>query len=87
MNWPDWLIKLFGKNISNKLGLQEGVMDGTKPWYQSKTIWANVVTGLIGVYLSLITSGVHLPAIPSWVITLLSSIGIYSRVTATDKIS
>jgi len=61
-------------------------MDGTKPWWASKTILASVVTGVIGIYLSLKTGGVHLPDIPGWVVTLLSAMGVYGRVTATDKI-
>lgn len=62
-------------------------MDGTKPWYMSKNIWANVVTGLIGIYMSLIANGVHLPGIPAWLLTILGAIGIYTRVVATDKIA
>ena len=88
MNWiPDWLIKIFGKKIADKLNLEVGPMDGTKPWYQSKTLYAVTITGLIGIYMSLIQAGVHLPAIPAWLITILSAMGFYSRVTATDKIS
>lgn len=62
-------------------------MDGEKKWYLSKNIWASVVSGLIAIYLSLIAGGVHLPAIPAWVITILSAVGVYTRVTATDKIT
>lgn len=88
MNWiPDWILKIFGHKIADKLGLQEGKMDGQKKWYLSKTIWSSVVSGLIAIYLSLIASGVHLPGIPAWVITILSAVGVYTRVTATDKLT
>jgi len=62
-------------------------MDGTKKWYQSTIIWNCVVIGVIGIYESLIASGVHLPAIPPWIITILGALGIYRRVTTTDKIA
>lgn len=87
MGIPDWLLKILGKKIAKKLNLQEGKMDGTKKWYLSKTLYAVVVSGLIGVYLQLIQNGVHLPQIPAWIITLLSAAGFYSRATATDKLT
>lgn len=63
-------------------------MTGTKPWYTSKTIWANVASGAIGIYLSLQAGGVpHLPPVPPWLITILSGIGIYGRKVATARIS
>lgn len=87
MNWmPDWILKLFGKKIADKLDLQEGAMDGTKPWYQSKTILAAVVVGLIGIYNSVATAK-KLPPIPDWAFTILGAIGVYTRSTATDKIT
>lgn len=86
MKWvPDWLIKLFGKNIAGKLDLQEGTMDGTKPWYQSKNIWAAVTVGLLGIY-NAIALAKNLPPVPEWAYTLLGAIGIYTRVTADTKI-
>lgn len=60
-------------------------MDGTKPWYQSKNIWAAVVTAVVGLYMSLAPQ-FHFPAIPEWIFTLLGAVGVYTRVTATDKI-
>lgn len=57
-----------------------------KPWYQSKTILSSAVTGVMGIYLTLVAHGVHLPAIPPLVITVLAGMGIYGRVTADTKI-
>lgn len=82
---PDWLLKLLGRRIAAKLNLQEGTLDNTKPWYQSKTIWAGVIAALVGVYNS-VAAVKALPAIPDWVFSLLGAIGIYSRVTADTKI-
>lgn len=88
MNWvPDFILRFFGRKIGDSFHLQEGTLDGTKPWYTSKTIWASIVSGLIGTYLALIQQGIHLPSIPAWLITLLGAIGVYTRSTATDKIS
>lgn len=85
MGLPDWVLKLIGHKIADDLNLQEDSKMGTKPWYQSKTIWATFVTALIGVYNAV--GGVKgLPPIPDWVFTLLGAIGLYSRATADTKI-
>lgn len=82
---PDFILNMFGRRLADKLKLTEGYMP-TKPWYKSKTILASIVTGLIGIYTSLIANGVHLPSIPAWIVTILSAIGIYGRITATTTI-
>lgn len=87
MKIPNFVAKLAGRLVGRKIDLKEGPLDGEKKWYQSKNIWTSVVTGLIGIYLSLVAGGVHLPAIPEWLITFLAGIGIYTRMTATDKIA
>jgi len=57
----------------------------TKKWYYSKTVWAAVVGGLIGLYGAV--SSIHpLPPIPQWVFTLLASLGLYGLRTADTKI-
>lgn len=56
-----------------------------KTWYQSKTIWAAIITGLIGIYNGVApTQG--WPAIPDWVFALLAALGVYSRATATTTV-
>lgn len=89
---PDWLLKLIGKQVANKIGLEDGNMEETKKWYTSKGVWTGVVTFLLGAY-SLVSVSIMpalgkppLPAIPDWVLTLLGAIGVYSRVTADTKI-
>lgn len=83
----DFFSKIAGLWLKKKLDLREGPLDGTKPWYQSVTIWSSIVSGIVGTYISLIAGGAHLPAIPGWVITILSAVGVYGRATATEKIA
>jgi hypothetical protein len=84
MKLPDFVLRWLGRTAADKIGLQEGTMDG-KPWYKSVQIWNYVVTGLIGIYISVQASGaVHLPAIPDWIITILAAAGIYRRKTSDN---
>ncbi len=89
---PDWLLKIAGKEASNKLKLEDGPMDDTKKWYASKGVWAGVVTFLIGAYsligVTIMPALGHapLPSIPDWLLTVLGGMGVYSRVTADTKI-
>ena len=78
---PNWIAKLIGKFASKKLNLQEGTVE-TKKWYTSKTVWVGIVTGVLGIYMSI----PGLPPIPEWVFAILGGMGIYTRVTATTKI-
>ena len=82
---PDFILKLFGHKIADKLNLQEDSKMDTKPWYQSKTIWAGVVAAMLGVYNS-IAAVKKLPPVPDWVYTILGAIGVYSRATADTVI-
>jgi hypothetical protein len=83
---PDFILRMFGRRIADKLDLQEGKMPDSKPWYQSKAIWSGVVAGLIGIYNSVaIAKG--LPAVPDFVYTILGAIGVYSRATASTTIT
>ena len=60
----------------------------SKPWWQSKGIWAGIVAFLVVAYnafkLNLIPG---LPEIPEWVLGLLASLGLYARATATSTIT
>ena len=61
----------------------------SKKWYMSKTIWAGIVTALIGAAQTIgMQFGFDLLANPiaSVVVTLLGALGIYSRVTTTTVI-
>lgn len=75
-----------GKWLGGKLKLEEGSMEGTKKWWQSKNVWTGIVTGLLGIYMSL-QPVLSVPAIPEWVFALLGGLGVYTRVTADKKIN
>jgi hypothetical protein len=82
----DFFAKIAGKFVSNKLNLQEDKkMDDSKKWYQSKTIWTGIITGLLALYNS-IAPGFHIPAVPEWVYAFLGALGVYTRATATTTI-
>lgn len=61
-------------------------MDGSKPWYQSKTIYSAGIGALLGVY-NMIAPHNGLPAVPDYVYTILGAAGVYYRCNATDKIT
>lgn len=85
MKIPDFILKFFGRKIANKLNLQEGPMDSTKKWYQSRNIWTGIVTAAMGAYVTLVPV-FHLPAVPEWVFTILGAVGVYTRVVADKQI-
>ena len=65
-----------------------------KRWYQSKTIWTSIVTGIVGVYEVvqpiLAGHGINLPATNGaamgTVLAILASLGVYFRKTTTSVI-
>ncbi len=72
-----------------------------KKWYNSKTIWAGIITIVVGVYNALaanLSAGCvgpivpedaicyNLPAIPDWIFGILGAFGIYGRTTAKTEI-
>lgn len=82
---PKFIAALIGKFLARKMKLKETPMDDKKKWYQSKGVWAGVVTVLVGTYASAATQ-FGLPAIPDWIFTLLGAAGLYSRVVAKTEI-
>lgn len=66
---------------------------GTKPWYMSKTLWGSILTALIGIYVvvrnTFPTLGLPAPdaGLLGTLITLLASLGIIGRVTATTTLT
>lgn len=83
---PDFILKMFGREIASKLNLQEGVMPTTKSWYLSKGVWTGVVTALMGLYLALAPQ-FNLPHVPDWIFTILGAAGVYARSTATTTLT
>ena len=90
MGWIQNLVaKIAAKKIEKKLNLTEGPVE-TKKWWTSKTMWAGVVTALLGLYelaKPLAEQFGHpLPQIPGVVFTFLGALGVYGRATATKTI-
>ena len=60
----------------------------TKPWYQSKTIWAGILAVLFAAYDAFRANlGPAFPAIPEFVYGLLGALGIYGRASATTTVT
>lgn len=90
MKIPDFVLRFFGKRIGEDLNLQEGKMDETKPWYQSKTIWSDVATIAITIvgFVDVHFTGGKIATSPYYqgILALLGGMGIYTRANATAKI-
>lgn len=82
---PEFILKMVGHKVADKLNLQEGPMDSTKKWYQSKNIWTSIVTALVGLY-EVLAPQLGWPVIPGFVITILGALGVYTRTVATKTI-
>lgn len=89
MSIKNFIAKMIGKKIAKDLKLEEGNME-KKKWWQSKTIWSDVLTVVSGIYAVLTpvlaAHGHTLPEVPGWLIALLGGVGIHGRVTADSKI-
>ena len=87
---PDFIVKMLGRSAAKQLNLQEGTML-TKPWYQSKTVWSDIITILMAIlgFVDKNWTGGHITGSPfySMALTFLGAMGIYSRSTATTTIS
>jgi hypothetical protein len=57
-----------------------------KPFWQSKTFWAVLIAGIIGLWNSL-APYTGLPPVPEWIITALAALGLYGRATAAGPLS
>lgn len=68
------------------------LQDTPKPWYKSKAIWACIIIIFVSVWDNLLVPGCAkylsfiLPSIPTWIYTLLGSLGIYARASAKSPI-
>ncbi len=52
-----------------------------KPFWKSKTFWAVLLTGFIGLWNAL-SPETGWPPVPDWVITVLAALGLYGRAVA-----
>ena len=86
MGLKNWIIGLIAKRAAKELDLKEGPVD-TKQWWKSKGFWSNVVIIGIGVYELVRANAMPaLPPIPPVLLTILGSLGLYSRATATKPL-
>lgn len=86
MKLPNFVYTWIGKFVGSKINLKEDKdMGDTKKWWLSKGIWTAVVTGLMGIYMT-VQPIAGLPAVPEWVFAILGGLGLYSRVVATKTI-
>jgi len=61
----------------------------TKKWYASKTVWAGIITAVVGAAQTIcLQFGFDLLANPiaGMILGILGAVGVYSRVTATTVI-
>lgn len=60
----------------------------TKPWYQSKAIWAGILAVVFAAYNAFRANlGPALPPVPEFVYGLLGAFGIYGRASATTVVT
>ena len=60
----------------------------SKKWYASKTVWATIITVIIGGYIQVDSAlGGSLPDVPGVAITLLGALGLYGRGVSNTKIT
>ena len=87
-----FLAKMAGKFLGSKLDLREdSQMDGTKKWYQSKTMWSDVATIALAVvgFVDKYKFNGAITASPwySTALTFLGGLGLYGRATASTEIA
>jgi hypothetical protein len=87
--FPNFVYRLIGKQIANKIDLKETNMaDETEKiaWYKSKSIWVAVIGAILGAVQPISAAFGHPIVIPNWVFELLAGMGLYSLRTATTAI-
>lgn len=87
----NWLAKLAGKSVAKKIKLEDGPMTDGKKWYKSKAVLSGIAVVAFGAYdlarASLAPAmGWNLPEIPPFLYTILGTMGVYGRVSATKQI-
>jgi len=61
----------------------------TKPWYLSKTVWAGIITALVGAAQTIgLQFGVNIldNHMVSLALTIMGALGVYGRVSSTTTI-
>lgn len=71
---------------------KEWIMENSKPWYLSRTVWASLVTvaaavgGLMGMSIGASDQAMMSEALLQIVTAVGGIIAVFSRLSATDKI-
>lgn len=91
MGLKNFLARIVGRKLSKSAGLKEDSemeMEGTKKWFQSKTVWSGVLVVAMGTY-ELVKQqfAPNLPEIPGWLLSFLGGFGIYGRVSAKKEVA
>ena len=81
----NFIYKIIGKLIGNKLSLTEDIVE-SKNWYKSKTIWAAVVGGILGIVQAVGVAIGHPIVIPVYVYEILGALGLYGLRTSDTTI-
>ena len=84
----NWIYRRIGKEAAKKIGLTEANMADTptKSKWMSKTVWAAIVTAILGALTPVSTALGHPIVVPEWVISVLVGMGLYLARTSTTDI-
>lgn len=63
---------------------EDNEMEGKK-WYESKTLWAAIVAGVLGMVQPVSTALGHPVTVPMWVYEVLGAFGLYGIRDAVGK--
>lgn len=84
---PLWLYRVIGQRIAKMLKWEGKMADeNVKSKWMSKTVWAAVLTAILGGIQPISAAFGHPIAVPLWIIEVLSGLGLYSLRTATTKV-
>lgn len=64
---------------------KEFIMENSKPWYKSKTVWSGIVAIGVAAY-NAASANFGVPPIPEFVFMMLGALGVYGRTTASTKL-
>lgn len=89
--FPLWVYRLIGKEAGKILKLEDTNMADTstptKPFWQSKTMWAAIITAILGAIQPVSAAMGHPIAVPLWIIEVLTGLGLYGLRTASSDLT
>lgn len=84
---PNWIYRIAGKKIAQKINIQEGNAMDTKKWFQSKAVWTAILGVLLGAVQPISSAFGHPIVVPAWVLEVLAGMGVYSLRTGDKPIA